>query len=271
MTLDADLLVATRIAGAAAAAILEVRAEARATSTTKADDSPVTAADLAADRAVRAGLGGTGDVVVTEESWGERALPATGRVWIVDPLDGTADFVRGSDDYAVHVALVVDGVPRVGVVHQPASGRVWRGVVDGAASFAETIEADGRVRRLTVATTCGPRPRLAVSVSHPSPVTARILAAIDGVGVPRGSVGLKAALLVQGAVDVYVSNSRRIKVWDSAAPAALVVAAGGVAETSAGQPLRYDGGLAHEEGLALWTPAARATWAARVHEALRSA
>lgn len=255
----ADLERATVLARAAAGAIVDLTASARRDPSIKADESPVTAADLAADGVIRAGLAVTGDTIVTEETWGERPLPAHGRVWIIDPLDGTSDFVAGRADYVVQIALVEDGVPRVGVLCHPPTGTVWRGVVDGDATVCERLDGDGATTlRLAMTTPLKQRPRVCVSVSHPSAVVDFIgdVLGADVVGV--GSVGLKIGAIVDGRADLYVSGSRRIKVWDTAAPAAVVVAAGGTMTSLSGAPLRYDGDVRHDDGVAAFSPAALA-------------
>ncbi len=267
---DADLDLAITLARSAARAIIAVKSTARATSTQKADDSPVTAADLAADAIIRAGLASTGDVVVTEESWGDQPLPATGRVWIVDPLDGTSDFVAGRDDYVVQIALVVDGTPRLGVVVQPETGTLWWGRVngEGVAHHCECIDVDGaHVRSLSAKTLLPARPRVCVSVSHPSVVVDAIAAdlGVDTLGI--GSVGLKIGAIVDGRADAYLTGSRHIKVWDTAAPWAVCVAAGGVMTSLSGRPLRYDGPIVHDDGVAALAPAAL-SWRPRLDEAL---
>ncbi|MDP2344981.1 MAG: 3'(2'),5'-bisphosphate nucleotidase CysQ [Deltaproteobacteria bacterium] len=268
MSDPADLELATSLARAAAQAILDVKAEARAHTQTKSDQSPVTLADLSADRLLRAGLAGTGDLVVTEETWAEALMPRAGRVWIVDPLDGTEDFVAGRPDYVVQVGLVVDGVPRLGVICQPETGIVWRGVVGGG-GFCERIAGDVVVRRsLPPGGTLDHPPRIAVSVSHPSALVDYVVGELGGVVVPMGSVGLKIGLLVDGGADAYVTGSKRIKVWDTCAPAAILLAAGGFVSTLSQQELRYDGAVVHEDGMCGWGAAARASLLPRLQEAL---
>jgi len=244
-------------------AILDVKGTARAHATEKSGgQGPVTAADLAADRVVRAGLCDLfpGDVVVTEETWVTgSAIAAAERVWFVDPLDGTKDFVAGRPDYAVQVGLCIGGVPKLGFVYAPETGTLWRGDVD--ASRCERVDADGTVTRLTV--NAGPRldhpPRVAVSVSHPTQLAELIVHELGGVPIPRGSVGIKIGMIVDGDADLYASGSRRIKVWDTAGPAAVLAAAGGELTSLRGEPLRYDGTAAHGDGVRAWTPAARGT------------
>jgi 3'(2'), 5'-bisphosphate nucleotidase len=259
---EADLVLATSCATAAARAILDVRTRARTRHDTKADASPVTEADLAADRLIRALLAVTGDVIVTEEAWTQAKVPSHGRVWIVDPLDGTRDFVAGSPDYVVQVALVVDGVPRVGVVCQPETMRTWRGVVDGLRSRCERIDADGTVHRRVLHVDDGvpPAPRLVVSVSHPSAGIEALATQLHATVMPRGSVGLKIGALVDGEADLYATDSKHIKVWDTAAPAAILAAAGGAMTAMSGTQLRYDSDLVHNEGVLAMTPAAARRW-----------
>ena len=264
--LEADLALAVSCAHAAARAIVDVKAVARTHHDTKADASPVTATDLAADRVIRSLLNTTGDVIVTEEAWTKATVPARGRVWIVDPLDGTRDFVAGSAEYVVQVALVVDGVPRVGVVCQPETMRTWRGLVDGERSRCERVDADGSVHACVLRDDddTPPAPRLVVSVSHPSRGIETLAQQLRAAVMPRGSVGLKIGALVDGEADVYATDSTHIKVWDTAAPAAVLVAAGGVMTSMSGTELRYDGGLVHDDGVLALTPAAARRWRASI-------
>ncbi|MBM4281606.1 MAG: 3'(2'),5'-bisphosphate nucleotidase CysQ [Deltaproteobacteria bacterium] len=266
----AALDLATGLARAAAGAILAVRADARRTVTSKSDASPVTAADLAADAVLRKGLAVTGDAIVTEETWVDAPMPPRGRVWVIDPIDGTEDFVRGTADYAIHIGLVVDGAPRLGVVLQPATGIAWRGVVGDDASVCERIDADGATTRLSLPASgplAGP-PRIAASVSHPSAFVDFVVGDLGGVVVPRGSVGLKAALIVEGKADAYVTASRRIKVWDTAAPAALLLAAGGAVSSLSQRPLVFDGPVGHDDGVCFWSRPARDALRAPLQDAL---
>ncbi len=256
--MNADLEHATALTREAARAILDVKAEARASAMTKSDDSPVTAADLAADKILRAGLAVGGDTVVSEEAWKSDRMPVRGRVWVVDPIDGTEDFVRGTDDYVVQVGLVVDGRPVLGVVLQPATGKIWRAVVDDG--YVEVIDGDVTTKlSLPQAGTLTSKPRLAVSVSHPSSLVDFVVAELGAVVVPVGSVGLKVGALVEGRADAYVTGSTRIKVWDTCAPVAILLAAGGVVSGLAQRPLPYDGAIVHDDGVCAWTRPAMTT------------
>jgi 3'(2'), 5'-bisphosphate nucleotidase len=265
MRIEKDLALACALARAAGRAILAVKAEALTTSTMKSDASPVTQADLAADAVVRNGLAHTGDVVVTEETWGGAAIGGQGRAWFIDPIDGTEDFLAGRNDYVVQIGLCVDGRPILGVIYQPETELLWRGLE----GVCERIDVDGKVHARTVATRALATPRIAVSVTHPSAVVDFIVAELGGVPVPRGSVGLKVGMIVDDEADAYVSASRRIKVWDTCAPAAVLLAAGGIVESLDGSALPYAGPAPHPAGVAMWTAGARAALKSRVDDAVR--
>ena len=266
-TLELELALASDLARKAGDAILAVRAEAIASSSLKADDSPVTVADLAADAVIRGGLAATGDAIVTEETWKDGSIGRHQRAWFVDPIDGTSDFVRGSRDYVVQIGLCVDGVPALGVVYQPETGLLWRGVV--ADRRCERVEASVALPRTVAGRALPPRPRIAISVAHPSAVGDFVVQEFGGVSVWRGSVGLKVALVVDDEADAYVTASPRIKLWDTCAPAAVLLAAGGAVTTLAGSPLSYEGPVAHAGGVCMWTLAARDGLSSRIDEAVR--
>lgn len=237
-TIDASLVAAlTDLVADAAAAILAI-APAALDTRLKADKSPVTAADEAADAVIARGLIRLlpGIPVVSEES---RDRPsALGETFVlVDPLDGTKEFVAGVGEYTVNVAIIAAGEPIAGFVAAPALGLVYRGVVGRG---AERLRLDKAAA--PVAIRCRPAPAsglvAAASRSHFSPATAAFL---DRVGVAsRMDCGssLKFCRLAEGAIDVYPRLSE-ISEWDIAAGHALVTAAGGLVATPDGTPLRY--------------------------------
>jgi 3'(2'), 5'-bisphosphate nucleotidase len=210
------------------------------------------------------------DVVVTEETWTAGAAVPTGRrVWYCDPLDGTEEFVRGRDDFAVMIGLVVDGVPRLGVVLPPIAGHAWLGI-NAPGGRCERHDADGSVVPLDVsARPIGPDgPIAAVSRSHPSRLTNYVAQLVGGRAVKRGSVGLKVAMIVEGEADLYLSGSSRMKLWDTAGPAALLAAAGGEMTAIDGAPLVHGEDATHHDGVRAWTPAARDLLRERIDEAV---
>ena len=266
-----DLDLATSLARDAAVVILNERATARNAPKQKADDSPVTAADLAADAVIRAGLARArpDDLVVTEESYSGDRMPAGGRAWIVDPIDGTSDFVAGTADYVVQIALVEDGAATVGVILQPETGIIWRGVAREGARRCERLNGDHVTPLALRADDALPaRPRFCISVSHPSAVVDFVTGELGADVLGIGSVGLKIGAIVDGRADAYVTGSRRIKVWDTAAPAAVFASVGGVLTNLSAKPLRYDGAVLHDDGVAALSLAARPLWP-RIDEAVR--
>lgn len=271
--LEEELDVATRLAREAAVEILRVKDRARAGAKEKPKgQGPVTEADLAADALLCGGLREAfpHDLVITEETWCGEAIPLAHRVWFCDPLDGTQEFVRGGDDYAVMIGLCVGGTPALGVLCQPATGRLWRGVVYGPTRLCERVEPNGEVVTLDLRRRRIPKtgPRAAISRSHPSKLTNLLVERLGARPIKKGSVGLKIGLLVDGEADLYLSGSRNIKVWDTAGPEAVLRAAGGLLTSLAGHPLRYSGAAAHGDGLAAFSPAAKRALGAKVEALL---
>jgi 3'(2'), 5'-bisphosphate nucleotidase len=160
------------------------------------------------------------DLVRSEE--GLEHVANDGRLWIVDPLDGTREFrERGRIDWAVHVALSVGGAPVVGAVALPALGMVL---------------STGAPPELKPPT--GEQPRLVVSRSRPPEVAYDVAEALGAAMVPLGSAGAKIAAVILGDAEVYVHAGGQYE-WDSCAPAAVALASGLHASRLDGEPLRY--------------------------------
>src|ERR1043165_8224922 len=214
----------TALALRAAAAILRFDCRNVATRQ-KADRSMVTAADEAAEAAILPGLAALGDVpVVSEES--ARGGPHGGDYVLVDPLDGTAEFLAGRDEYTVNVALVRNGVPVAGVVAAPALGLLWRGAA-GAAERLRVYSAGDIVERAAIRTRAWPDTRVAaISRSHYEAASAQFLERFAPVTTLTCGSALKFCRLAEGAADLYPRLAPTSE-WDVAAGHALVVAAGG--------------------------------------------
>lgn len=207
--------------------------------THKAEDEPVTAADQAADDLIVAGLRSAfpGDGLLTEESDDDLSRLERDRVWIVDPLDGTVEFVTETGDFLVQVGLAVDHYPALGVLYQPTRGWLYHAV---RGHGAYRVGKNGR-QRLRVSTTDQPgRMCLVASRSHYSAFveSARQALGIESV-IHMGSVGLKVGLLAQGACDLYVATTIA-KEWDLCAPHAVLLEAGGVMTNLCGEALTYN-------------------------------
>jgi 3'(2'), 5'-bisphosphate nucleotidase len=160
------------------------------------------------------------DDVRSEE--GLEHVASEGRLWIVDPLDGTREFREVSrSDWAVHVALSVGGAPVVGAVALPA---------------LDIVLSTGEPPPLTPPT--GERPRIVVSRSRPPEVAYDVAEAVGAAMVPLGSAGAKIAAVILGDAEIYVHAGGQYE-WDSCAPAAVALACGLHASRLDGEPLRY--------------------------------
>ena len=203
----------------------------------KGDRSPVTEADRAADLTNLAALAraAPGIPVIAEEEVAAGRIPQHGDTFVlVDPLDGTKEFIRGGDDYTVNIALVEGLTPTLGIVFAPATGRLYTGLADSGAwvedgSGRRAIHTRGRAERVAAV----------ASKSHFTQNTADYLDAAVGVCnyVSIGS-SLKFCIVAEGEADIYPRLSPTME-WDTAAGHAVLLAAGGRVDGPDGTPLRY--------------------------------
>ena len=221
---------ARRLAIEAGAAIMEVYGSGDLGTRAKDDDSPVTRADEAADRIISAGLREAfPDVAfVTEEQAATHSESAATFV-IVDPLDGTKEFVQRRGDFTVNVALVQDGVPTRGVVYAPAKGRLFYTDASGA-SVEEAgpydAETPGETVPIRVATPDDAALRVVASKSHRTPETDAYLARYRTAEIVAAGSSLKFCLVATGEADLYPRLGRTME-WDTAAGDAVLRGAGG--------------------------------------------
>ncbi|HEX8191413.1 MAG TPA: 3'(2'),5'-bisphosphate nucleotidase CysQ [Allosphingosinicella sp.] len=162
------------------------------------------------------------DGILSEESPDRPERLGQRRVWIVDPLDGTREYVEGRDDWAVHVALAVDGAPAAGAVAMPTRGRVFR--TDDAAPAP--LERKSALR-------------LVVSRTRQPAEAAPLAEALGAELVPMGSAGAKAMAVVAGEAELYFHAGGQHE-WDNCAPVAVALAAGLHASRRDGSPLVYN-------------------------------
>lgn len=215
----------------------------------KAGNEPVTIADRRASALIVAELAARfpGDPVISEElPPPPGALGTGGRLWLVDPIDGTKDYIRGDDGFSVMIGLLRAGRPVLGVVHQPAVGRTFFATPDRG---AHVIAADGAAPLRVSDVRAAGDVRLVASASHRSDDIDRVKATLgisDELNV--GSVGVKLSLIAMGVRDLYVNPWPKTKVWDTCAPEAILVAAGGRLTDLFGGPVDY-GELGQPRGL----------------------
>ena len=206
----------------------------------KADASPVTAADLAAHHRIVDGLHAlTPDVPVLSEESAHlvplRQRRGWQRFWLVDPLDGTREFVKRNGEFTVNIALVEDGVATFGVIQQPVTGAVWHGGPGQGAWHREGLSE----RALGVHRPAHAPLRVAASRSHRDPRTVALMARIgDTEAIGLGS-SLKFCRLAEGRMDVYPRFGPTSE-WDTAAGQAILEGAGGRVLDPSGRPFRYN-------------------------------
>ncbi len=220
---------------------------------TKSDGSPVTAADTECEEIVIAALArvAPGVPVIAEEavaSAGATPSSASARFFLVDPLDGTKEFISGRGDFTLNIALVEDGTPRFGLIYAPALARLYLTLSDEEA-VATTLDPEngnwqsalGSATRLAARPVSPGRSRVMVaSRAHGAAELERWLrdSAVEVGGMTSIGSSLKFCLVADGTADLYPRLSPTME-WDTAAGHAIAVAAGAIVTDAAGAPLRY--------------------------------
>jgi 3'(2'), 5'-bisphosphate nucleotidase len=221
----------------------------------KTDGSPVTEADMAADRIIADGLARLAAEIpaLSEERLHLAKPPYHGSFFLIDPLDGTKEFVSGRNEFTVNVALVNNGTPLLGLIGAPALGLVWRGLVGQGAervtiSEASSTKASARLVEPIHTRPLPPRGEpwiVAASRSHGDPKTEAFIA--DRPGAVRHALGsaVKFGRVAEGGVDIYPRLAPTCE-WDIAAGHAIVTAAGGRVTDGDGAELQF--GTGRHEG-----------------------
>ena len=231
--LMADL---TQIIRQAAEAILTSDMHARI----KPDGSPVTAADEAAEAVICAGLGRIAPSlpVISEEQAGrERPRPAvTGSYFLVDPLDGTREFIAGRNEYTVNVAIMTDGAPILGIICAPALGHIWRGVVGHGADKIDGV--GGNAPRFIHVRRPPAKPKIIISRSHLDEQTQAYVEKMPNAALVQCGSSVKFCLIAEGNADFYPRLAPTHD-WDIAAGHAILHAAGGSVTAPDGAAIAY--------------------------------
>ena len=208
----------------------------------KGKDDPVTAADMAANQIIKEKLKDIfpEHAILTEEE------PATWNnteyewVWMIDPLDGTRDFIKANGEFVTMVGLTHRGEPTIGVVIEPATGLELYACKGLGAYKSWLSQGDASSRVKITATQDLKNLRLAVSRSHRDP---KIDTFVEMLSVqreiPSGSVGKKLAMVINGEADIYVHPARGTKLWDTCACDVIASEAGGVLLSGTGEPISY--------------------------------
>lgn len=213
-----DTELAARTAQSAGRLLMQIRADRLLTGAAAGD-----AGDLLANGLILAALRTwrPGDAILSEETDDDLARLGRARVWVVDPLDGTREYAEGTDDWSVHVALAVNGVPVAGAVALPARGRLFR---------SDCVNRPLEHKRAL---------RMVVSRSRTPSEAAALARAVGAQLVPMGSAGAKAMAVVSGDADIYYHSGGQSE-WDNCAPAAVALAAGLHVSRADGSPILYN-------------------------------
>lgn len=231
------------VARAAGRAILDIYREAGSKGeeiARKSDDSPLTLADLAAHRTIAEALDvlTPGIPVVSEE--GDAAASNRGDAdifWLVDPLDGTREFLARNGEFTVNIALVCDGAPVWGIVHVPVSGLdYWGG--KGRGAFRSDTSGQITSLRVSLPPAPGQTIRVIASKSHLNEETRNFIGRLVPHETLQAGSSLKFCRIAEGAADVYPRLGPTSE-WDTAAAQAVLEGAGGHVLTLDGAPLRY--------------------------------
>ena len=206
----------------------------------KDDDSPLTAADLASHKIIVQRLHEIDpDTPVLSEEAAETPYAIRSgwrRYWLIDPLDGTREFVKRNGEFTVNIALIVDGRPLLGVVHVPVSGVSYVGT-DSRGAWK--VEADGSRRQIHVRDRRAETVKVAGSRSHAGDSLLRFLQRLGDHEIVSMGSSLKLCLVAEGTADIYPRLGPTSE-WDTAAAQAVVEAAGGMVTDTQMQPLRYN-------------------------------
>jgi 3'(2'), 5'-bisphosphate nucleotidase len=177
------------------------------------------------------------DAVLAEESADNTSRLSNPRLWCIDPIDGTRDFIAHSPDFIMMVGLAIEGKAALGLMLHPPSQQLYVGYH----STAYVLQGSTHTPLHTNTCNSFNQATCMVSRSHPSSLVQHFTHTL-GIPhcIPRGSVGLKMAAVASGEADIYMSGSTQIKEWDTCAPEAILKAAGGCVSDVYGNPLTYN-------------------------------
>lgn len=204
----------------------------------KDDTEPVTKADLAANRIIISDLEKFGYPVLSEESVDDASRLKTARVWIVDPMDGTRDFINKTGDFSIMIGLVENGRPILGVVYKP-DDEAWYWGLRGSGAWKET--KNGRKRLSVSANQSIKEAGILLSRFHLSADVKKLVQDL-GIGqeIPAGSLGLKLGYIAEQIGDITVNTSSRTSEWDICAADIILSEAGGVLTDMGGNEFTYN-------------------------------
>lgn len=232
---SADIELAQEAAYTAGAAVMEIY-DTDFSVDIKQDTSPVTKADITSDEIIKTILAKTGYPIISEEGVQSKIDLSVGMAWVIDPLDGTKDFIGKTGEFTILIGLILDGRPVGGVVFQPVTNTLY--VAEKGAGAFRKNNTDWE--KITVsADTRNEQTRVVVSRHHFGPYEQNILKELGLGYTQKGSCGLKIAEVAGGYFDLYFAQGPNQ--WDACAGDAIISEAGGIVSRFDGSPIRYGG------------------------------
>ena len=226
----------------------------------KSEDDPVTAADMAANKIITQQLRNTfpEHAILTEEEPDTWNNTGSEWVWMIDPLDGTKDFIKANDEFVTMIGLTYLGKPFIGVVIEPATG-IELYACKGYGAYKNRLYQQNRPSRLKI--TDNPDIKalsLVVSRSHRDQKVDKFMQLLGIKNeIASGSVGKKVAMVINGEADIYAHPSGGTKLWDTCACEVIALEAGGAFLSGTGDPISYQrpsGDVENHYGLLVCSP-----------------
>ena len=212
----------------------------------KEGNQPLTEADLASNNILQKELSQFGFPILSEESQDDKIRLKSEFVWIIDPLDGTSDFIQKTDEFCVMIGLVKENKVILGVVYEPVIKRFYYAKKGDGAFF----EQDGRVRKIEVSAEDDFRKmKILVSRNHLKDAELKLTEKLNLSKIPQGSAGLKIVKVASGEGEIYINSSNKTSEWDTCAGVAILNEAGGKITDMQGNEILYNqNNPCHQEG-----------------------
>ena len=213
----------------------------------KDDNSPITKADLQSNEIIKQILAPSGYHILSEEDTDDISRLKEEKIWIVDPLDGTSDFVNKTGEFTIMIALVHNRIPILGVISRPTTNTIFLAQKNSGAFKLE----DGKWSRLQVSKINDLKQCKAVgSRFHLTEQEKEFFKKLGVASFESRGSSLKVAEICQGLADLYLTTSNKIKQWDTCASHCLIIESGGKITDMKGEPVQYNTEiLNHENGL----------------------
>jgi len=210
----------------------------------KSDKSHVTKADMQSSEYIISELSKTGIPVLSEEGKSHDIKPKNGMIWIVDPLDGTSDFVDKTGEFSVSIGLARNGIPILGVIFVPITGALYV-AEKGKGAFKFHNNKTTKLK-----TRSNEKPLVLLSRHHMNEKESGLVKALDMDYEQKGSCAIKIMRVCEGSANASFFIASSVKVWDTCASTCIINEAGGIITDMNGNPLKYDlESISHNDGI----------------------